>query len=205
MECDDLHTQKIIQTTESYEDTMERFNCSPNRYAVHPTNTPNHFLATLTNATPFFPSTTSQPRTSPTDPERRARQVGQSLHRVAVELTVVVVVVVARPCCGRCRCRVLDAPPALLVTPPNTYPPRNSRSAGCVEWSRKTSRNCRSSADQSPPPPSASPETPAKTQTNPWVKLPAETHGTIGVPQSVAFPEAFQRHVERFHGREIQI
>lgn len=109
------------------------------------------------------------------------------------------------PCCGRCRCRVLDAPPALLVTPPNTYPPRNSRSAGCVEWSRKTSRNCRSSADQSPPPPSASPETPAKTQTNPWMKLPAETHGTIGVPQSVAFPEAFQRHVERFHGREIQI
>ena len=97
MESDDLHAQKIIQTTESYEDTTERFNCSPNRYTIHSTNTPNHFLATLTNATPFFPSTTSQPRTSPTDPERRARQVGQSLHRVAVELTVVVVVVVARP------------------------------------------------------------------------------------------------------------
>lgn len=162
--------------------------CILDRYTTHPTNTPNHFLATLTNATPFFPSTTSQPRTSPTDPERRARQVGQSLHRVAVELTVVVVVVVARPAVvvvgvASLMHRQHSSSPLPTPTPRGTVDQRDG-----VEWSRKTSRNCRSSADQSPPPPSASPETPAKTQTNPWMKLPAETHGTIGVPQSVAFP-----------------
>lgn len=150
------------------------------------------FLDTLTNATPSFPSTTSHTHPSLTYPIRRSRQVGQSLERVTVELTVVVIVVVSRPAVvivGVASLMHRQHSSSLL---PTNYPPRNSRSVGSCECSRRTSRNCRSSADQSPLPPCASPEIPAKTQTHPWMKLPNETHGTIGIPQSVAFSEAFQ-------------